>query len=172
MSIAFVEFDTKQERIDAVVCPARMIAICGPRSPPFAEERACILKGVARDLPGDDAPGGQRLAVAGLHAADLARRYGQEFDQFNFELQRPQAKMQPGCQRVCLVAGFTMQGDDAAVGQVTMSAEQGEFLGYDTDAVVGNQNDAAQPENLPVGERQQNDADYNNQLCMCEPEIN
>ncbi len=134
----------------------------------IGQKGAGVLERVAGNPAGNDPAGRQRLAVTRFHAAHLARRNSQEFHQVNPVLQRPQAEMQARCQRVGLVAGLAIQGNDAAVRQFAVFAE-GKLLGHDADAVVGNHDDATQPEYGPVGGYQENEAQQQDQAGMCVP---
>jgi len=56
-------------------------------------------------------------------------------------------------------------------GQVAVRAEEGEFLCYNSNAVVGYDDDATQPQDLPVGERQQDEANRNDEMLMRGPDV-
>jgi hypothetical protein len=102
----------------------------------IGKKRARVLKGVAIDMSRDDAPARQRLAVAGLDAADFALRDGQELLPIDLELPRPQTHVKSGRERVRLESGLAVERDDPAVGKPAILAEQNEFLGDDSDRVV------------------------------------
>jgi hypothetical protein len=58
--------------------------------------------------------------------------------------------MQPGRQRVGLVAGFAVQRDDPARGEAPIRAEQYEFFRHDPNAVVRHHDDAKEPQDPTV----------------------
>jgi hypothetical protein len=117
----------------------------GPTLTLVLQERASILEGIAGHQLRHDASARQRLAVTGLDAADLTRRHGEEFDQIDLVLPRPQPEVQAGGQGVRLVSRFIVQGDDPARREAAILAQEYEFLRHQTDAVIRNDDDAAKP---------------------------
>src|SRR5271167_3584710 len=108
------------------------------------QECPCILEGIARHDLCNDAPARQWFAVTGFHAPELALRNRAELHQFHLVLPGPKSHMQPGRQRIRLVAGFAVQCDDPTGREAAIDAEYHEFLRHDSNAVVRNQDDAAQ----------------------------
>ena len=153
------EFHREQQRINAVGSRWNHLHLRAA----FAaaqQKRTRVLEKTALDIARDDAPAGQRLAVAGLHHADLALRNHGEFHHVDGVLPRPQAQVQARRQRVCLVARFAVERDDLSVGQIAVGAEDDKFFGHCADAVVGHDDDAEQPQKKFPEKHQQNNRDH------------
>lgn len=136
-----------------------------------AEEGACILKAVAGDLLGDDAPAGHGITVDGFDKADLPGWNLQKLAEGYSVLPRPQTPMQSRRQRIRLVAGFTLNGDDAARGERFILTEQDKFLGDETDTIVWDDDDAEQPQYHAItqADHDQHSGDYQPFLVFHQP---
>jgi hypothetical protein len=58
--------------------------------------------------------------------------------------------VQSGSQRIRLVTRLAVQSNDAAIGQSAVCAESRELLGDHADAVIGDDDYAAQPQYLAI----------------------
>ena len=76
--------------------------------------------------------------------------------------------MQARGERVGLKARLTLQGDDAAVRQTAIVAEQHELLGHDADRIVGHHHHTEEFQDQTGGDGEQNHAGQtgNDQLPM------
>jgi hypothetical protein len=161
----------EEERVDAIDARryhrhlrTSLAAIC--------KERACVLEGVAIDMSCDDTAARERLAVAGLDAADLALRNGQELLPIDRELPRPEAHVESGRQRVRLESGLAIERDNPAVREPAILADQNEFLSDDSHRVVGDDDHTEHPEYEPVCSQQHRGGDEGNyQISMTEDNV-
>ena len=160
----------EQQRIDPVSAGRNELHL-RPALAVVLEEGARVLEGVAIHLARDDAPARQRLAVAGLDAAHLSRRHGEELNTIDRVLPRPESDMEARRQGVRLVTGLTVQGDDPSVREPAVRAEQGELLRHNADAVVRHDDHAEQPENAAVTEREHDDEHDSGEQPMMRDEV-
>ncbi len=147
--------DSEQCRVDAVGAGRDDGQLCAAFAA-FGQKGTGILKSVTSDLFAQDAAVGERVAVAGFHHAHRVLADGDEPLHDHFVLPRPVAEVQARGQGVGLVAGFAVQGDDLAVGQGSVGADQHEFFVEDADAILGNHDHAKQAQNQFVEDNEQN----------------
>ena len=128
----------------------------------FAQEGAGILEVIAGDDAAQGLAGRQRLAVASVDVADFALRNGHQRHLVDAVLPAPKPEMDAAAEQIGLVAGFAVQGDDAAFGH--RPGPRPEFFD-DADLLVGDwrrvsheANSGQEPNQRPMdGDLQQRD---------------
>ena len=133
----FILAHIEQSRIDAIgsrrndrdLRPA-LTAICkkGPR----------VLKGIAFDGLGQDAPARERMAVASLDDADVALVDGRERLHGIGVLPCPESEVDSRSERIRLQAGLAVQRDNGAVGKSAVFAEQNPLLVDNANLIIRN----------------------------------
>ena len=131
--------DREQRGVDAVRArgqDAELAALLAARG----EEAPGALEVVAADHAAQDAAGRYGRAVVGHHQRDLTGRHHDQRRPLHGVGPRPEPEVQAGGQRVRLVAGLALQGDEAAAGQ----RGPGEALDDDTDLALADPHEAQQ----------------------------
>jgi len=160
--------DLEQQRIDPVGAWRDELHL-RPALAAVREKAARILEGAARHTFCDDTAAGEGFAIARLDRPDSALRYGQEGCEFNRILPGPETQVQSRRQCIRLKPCFAVEGDDPAVRERSVLAEQHEFLRDHADRIVRHDDDAEQPQHESI-RRQQRDGrnDYQDQPPMIE----
>ena len=128
---------------------AAALAVLGLLARPD-QKRMGILEVIALDHAGERLARRQRQAVAGVDVTDLSLRHRDQRRHMDAVLPAPVAEVQAAAEEVGLVAGFAVQGNDAAVSDRPL--RRPEFLD-DANLVVGNDADGQPPDEHQHQER-------------------
>ena len=138
-----LELDREQASVDAVGARRDYVDLDTALAT-FLQKFGRVLEHVAVGVLGEHAALCQRLAVTRLDHAHATDRDGDETLEADLVLPWPVEKVNARGQGVGLDAGLAVHGDDGAVGERLVRAEQHEFFVDDSDTVVWNHDDAEQ----------------------------
>src|ERR1700723_1948580 len=109
----FGQRDGEKQRVDSVGSRWNQAHLRASLTP-VLEECARVLKSIAGYQLSNNSAAWQRFSVTCLNATDFPRRHQAKLDQFDLVLPRPHSDVKSGSERVCLIPGFAVQGNDSS----------------------------------------------------------